>query len=123
MMGKDNTDNSKNYELDRFKNAAEYIKHITTLSTGSIVIIVTFITKLTSGITLRLAVVIAVLGFVSSVVFATVLYSLAILYFHPGDEEAPSWLDSTMGRLMLLTVVAFLVGVISMACFAIANIS
>jgi multisubunit Na+/H+ antiporter MnhF subunit len=121
MADKD-TDTAK-YKIERFKNTVEYIKYITTLSTGSIVVIVTFIGKLTNGMAFRLAVVIAIAGFLSTVIFATVLYSFGLLFFHPGDEDAPSWLDATMGILMFLTFVSFLVAVTSLAFFAIANIS
>jgi hypothetical protein len=104
-----------------FKAGVEYMKHIITLSAGSIVVIAGFISK-QKDLANKWCVAVSLIGFVAAVVLATGHYTIGLLYYHPGRRRSnPTWLDVTLGLMTLLLWVSFLVGIISLAVFGISN--
>ena len=70
-------------DIEQTKALIEYFKHLTTLSTGSIVLITTFLEKLFANPSWRLAVVISIAGFMLSffhlLLRTLLLWSMAFL--------------------------------------------
>jgi hypothetical protein len=100
----------------------DYLKHLSTLSTGSIVLLGAFLEKLFSQPKWRTLVVISIMGFLVSVVASVLVYSVMVLNFpRPGRKtEGRDW-DIITGAI-IVTWVGFLIGVISLAVFTIRNL-
>jgi hypothetical protein len=100
----------------------EYLKHLTTLSTGSIVLIAAFLEKLFSKPVWKLTVAVSLIGFMVSVVSSVISYTIFIEFHIEADEPSPRWSDVIVLAAMLLTWVGFLVGILSLAIFALKNL-
>jgi hypothetical protein len=109
--------------VERHKAFFGYLKHLATLSTGSIVIIATFLEKITNHPQWKPAVVVSLIGFIISVICSMVFYSLALYYF-PGVAELKE--GSRWGKVMtfsLLTAwIGMLIGLVFLSMFAIRNL-
>jgi hypothetical protein len=110
-------------QVERYKISIDYLKHITTLSTGSIILIATFLEKLFSKPLWKIAVIISLSGFMLSVFCATVSYSLGLAFSFPGEHgETPGSVELIGGLFIVATWVGFLAGVLSLSLFAIRNL-
>src|SRR5437762_1257369 len=109
--------------LERHKAILEYLKHLATVSTGSIVIIATFLTKTPGNTHYKGAVLISLIGFVAAVMLSIVYYSLALYYF-PGVAELKEggYWGTVMTVSLILAWVGLSVGLISLSVFAIGNL-
>ncbi len=109
-------------ELEYNKAYIEYLKHLTTLSTGSIVLMTAFLEKLFAKPLWKPAVVVSLVGFMISVLSSATTYTLIVEYeFDEDSEEQPMW-SLLLGVLSIfLTWLGFLVGIISLSIFAIRN--
>ncbi|MDT4954955.1 MAG: hypothetical protein QOJ02_3093 [Acidobacteriota bacterium] len=109
--------------VERHKAFFEYLKHLATLSTGSIVLIATFIEKASYRPQWKSAVVVSLVGFIISVICSIVYYSLALYYF-PGVVELKQ--ESRWGKVMGLSLVTawigMLIGLVSLSMFAVRNL-
>ncbi len=96
-------------------------KHLTTLSTGSILLLVTFLDKLVKSPHWHALVPISVLGFLVSVLTSVpVLFAYASLNFQ--DPEVKMVAEKWGGRAVIAAVGGFLVGVFALAIFAVRNL-
>lgn len=121
-MGQDITEN---IVIEHAKSQIDYVKHITTLSTGSILILATFLEKVFEAPHWKTLVVISFLGFILSVVCAVVAHTLLI-----GNKDMFVEPDISTGAkaysiviVLLVMWISFLVGIISLGVFAIKNVS
>jgi hypothetical protein len=109
--------------IERHKAFFEYLKHLATLSTGSIVLIATFLEKVSNHPQWKTAVVVSLFGFIVSVICSIVYYSLALYYF-PGVAELED--GSHWGKAMTFSLVTawigMLIGLVSLSIFAIKNL-
>jgi predicted neutral ceramidase superfamily lipid hydrolase len=121
MNERESASNATIYKSDRLKLAVDYLKHLTTLSTGSIVVIAGFIAKSDAGVSNRIAVNGSLIAFVITIIFATIVYTGAMLYFRPGDPDPPDWLVNAMGLFTVMAVLIFLVGIVALALVGILN--
>jgi hypothetical protein len=96
-------------------------KHLTTLSTGSILILAMFLDKLVRSPHWHILVPVSVLGFLVSVVASVpVLFTYAAFNFQ--DAHVRRVLEKWGGRAMFVAVGGFLVGVVALAVFAVVNL-
>ena len=99
----------------------DYLKHLTTLSTASIVLMATFWEKLSAKPILKSAVAVAICGFMISVLGSVMTHTIFVIYEIPG--RTVNDLAAFIGGLgLLFTWLGFLIGISSLAAFAIKNI-
>jgi hypothetical protein len=105
---------------------ADYLKHLSTLSTGSILLIATFLEKLTPHPNWRGAVTVSIIGFLATVVGSVIamtafgLDEANLLSDYPAVFAA--WIDALFLIGFILTWLGFCVGVCSLALFTIKNL-
>jgi hypothetical protein len=100
----------------------DYFKHITTLSTGAIVIIAAFVEKLAQYPRCRFLLPIAIGGFAVSIVAAVIAHTYEIdrVLNDTLVIENRFELLVSLGSLLAMWI-AFLVGIVSLAIFAACN--
>jgi hypothetical protein len=111
-------------KLESYRAERDFYKHLTTLSTASVVLIATFLVKVFPNPDWKELVNISMSGFAVSVVGCAVMYALAVL---DTDSELSlhkqmptrwvSWLPITAG------LGGFFIGIATLAAFAIHNLS
>jgi hypothetical protein len=110
--------------LEIAKQQIEYIKHVTTLSTGSIVLLAAFLEKLFSRPMWKGAVVVSFVGFLTSVVAAIVAHTLYVegSQFFLSETTPDSFAGRIFLRALLIMWVGFLVGIVALGTFAVRNL-
>jgi hypothetical protein len=111
-------------KLESYRAERDFYKHLTTLSTASVVLIATFLVRVFPNPEWKELVNVSLSGFAVSVVGCAVMYALAVL---DTDSELSlhkqmptrwvSWLPITAG------LGGFFVGIATLAAFAIHNLS
>ncbi len=111
-------------KLESYRAERDFYKHLTSLSTASVVLIATFLVKVFPNPEWKELVNISLSGFAVSVVGCAVMYALAVL---DTDSELSlhkqmptrwvSWLPITAG------LGGFFIGIATLAAFAIHNLS
>ena len=106
--------------LEQTKFMADYLKHVTTLSTGSLILLTIFLEKLFSRPRWRSLVTISIGGFTLSLV-ASVAAFTGLLHLLPSLEG-----DLTFGNQLwkaggVVTGFGFLIGVAGLVTFTISN--
>lgn len=111
--------NSDSNKIDRYKSLYEYLKHLTTLSTGSIVLLSTFLEKILKAKKWEFLIIAAIVALLFSVVCSTITYSLLIIDF-PGRKSTEKEWEKIVGGLSLIGAWSgFLIGISSLAIFTI----
>lgn len=98
----------------------DYLKHVATLSTGSILIIVTFLEKLSEQPTWTWLVAVTIIAFAICII-ATIVAQVGNFESLTIKVE-PDELNNLTFIAMLLTWACFSIGVISMVIFGVANL-
>lgn len=110
------------HRIERYKLMTDYLKHLTTLSTGSILLLAAFLEKIFHNPAWKFLVVLSLGGFMSSVVASIVAHTYAIIDF-PGEDTLSGRGKSIWGGFALIIVWAgFLVGVACLTIFAMRNL-
>ena len=111
-------------KLESYRAERDFYKHLTTLSTASVVLIATFLAKVFPNPEWKNLIDISLSGFAISVVGCAVMYALAVLDTDSElslHKQMPTqwvgWLPMTAG------LGGFFVGIASLAAFAIHNLS
>lgn len=111
-------------KLESYRAERDFYKHLTTLSTASVILIATFLDKVFPNPEWRDLVNISLSGFAVSVVGCAIMYSLAVLDTDSElslHKQMPTrwvgWLPITAG------LGGFFVGIAALAAFAIHNLS
>lgn len=108
-------------KADRYKIIFDYLKHLATLSTGSIVLITTFLDKTFTQPQWKFLVVSAISGFMTSVVGSIIHYTLMIFDF-PGNRKSGALEIRLMSYSLIFSWAGFLIGIVSLSLFAIKNL-
>lgn len=108
--------------LEFLKLHTEYIKHFTTLSTGSVVIMATFLEKLFTNPISQWLVVISFSGFIVSIVAAVITYTFVLDAYYQKKWEDDHVHSSVVTYSLIAMWLGFLVGIVSFAVFAILNL-
>lgn len=111
-----------NETLEFWKANIEYLKHLSTLSTGSIVLIATFLDKLFTQPIWKVSVIISLVGFLVSVISSVVAYTLIMHYEFPGSDYIEININRIGRTVLYFTWTGFLVGIASLAIFAVVNL-
>jgi hypothetical protein len=112
---------------ERIRPHTEYIKHLTTLSTGSIVVIAAFAEKISLQPTWKFLLAASLVSFVISILGSALWHTgLArdLIDEPPLREDTARGATATTHLLvaMLITTFGFVIGVVSLAAFAIRNL-
>jgi hypothetical protein len=106
------------------KQFVEYVKHLTALSTGSILILTAFLEKVFVQRKWKAFVLFSLLGFGTSVIAAVITYTQLLDLFSVVDEATKEKrLDSTLFFVSVLLIwIGFLVGIVALLVFCIRNL-
>ena len=108
--------------LASYQQEQEFMKHLTTLSTGSIVLIATFLEKLFANPEWKVLVGMALVSFILSIIGTLASHVLSIL----DVENAENQLSRSTGVAGVVAIVlsfgGFLIGIGSLAVFALKNL-
>ena len=111
-----------NSRLEFHKAFYDYLKHLSTLATGSIVLLAAMLEKLFAQPRWKLLVVTSVGGFLLTVVASVLAYSLMVLNFPRPGISSKKWEGNVVFWAMLLTWIGFFEGVFSLAVFIVRNL-
>lgn len=110
----------QNDVLEQTKFMADYLKHVTTLSTGSFILLTLFLEKLFNRPHWRVLVIISIGGFALSLV-ASVLAFIGLLHWLPSLEGDINFGSKLWTHGGVFTGLGFLIGVSALMLFAIGN--
>jgi hypothetical protein len=112
-------------KVERIKLWVDYFKHLTTLSTGSIVLIATLLEKAMPHARARAAIITSLIGFLACVLGAVL--SLTCMAVEMGawedDEDPEPWTETPLLVGIILSWSGFLTGLFALAVFAIRNLN
>ena len=109
-------------KIEHHKSLLEYFKHLTTLSTGSIVLLSAFLEKLFSQPDWKFLVGVSFVGFVSSVLASVIAWTFYLIDYPGINFKKPSWYRFWGGLSLITCWLGFLVGVIALTVFALRNL-
>jgi len=108
--------------LEFHKAFYDYLKHLSTISTGSIVLLAAFLEKIFAQPRWKVLVGVSVAGFLISVTASVITYSLMVLNFPRPGITSHKWEGTVIFFAVLLTWVGFISGVVSLAIFILRNL-
>lgn len=108
-------------DIEKQKALLDYAKQLTTLSTGSIVLVGAFAEKIFPEAMWKGLLAIALTAFVASVIGAIVAHTIWLIKFPPRSKET-GWEKPVGGFGLWAAWGGFLVGIISFAIFAAKNL-
>jgi len=108
--------------LEFHKAFYEYLKHLSTVSTGSILLLAVFLEKIFAQPKWKSLVAVSVAGFLITVIAAVIAYSLMVLNFPRPGIKSQKWEGNVVFLAVLLTWVGFISGVVSLAIFILRNL-
>jgi len=103
----------------------EYIKHLTALSTGSVVIIAAFLDKIIEKPEWKPLITVSIVGFLTCIATATLVYTITVFDVDE-DEDGNSSLNSidyVQLSAMIVTWLGFVIGILSLGIFTVRNLS
>src|SRR4030095_2592994 len=116
------TERSVSHEIERYKVMTDYMKQLTVLSTGSIVLMTTFMEKIFVQPHWKALTVVSMIGFMVSIVGSGVVHTVLIFDFPPRSSEEGRWGSTWGGAVLVATWLGFLAGILSLAIFSTANL-
>jgi hypothetical protein len=108
--------------LEFHKAFYDYLKHLSTISTGSILLLAAFLEKIFAQPRWKPLVGVSVAGFLITVIAAVITYSLMVLNFPRPGIKSQKWEGNVVFFAVLLTWVGFISGVVSLAIFILRNL-
>jgi hypothetical protein len=106
-------------QKEKHKAFAEYLRFLTTLSTGSIVLLTTFLGRVDTQPKLGFLIGVALASFMISVFSCVVAYTLTIMNF---GEYVGGWSIKLVVGAMTITWVSFLVAISALTIFGVLNL-
>ena len=106
-------------QTEKHKALSEYLRFLTTLSTGSIVLLTSFLEKLQAQPQMGFLIGLAFVGFSLCVVMCVIAYSSVVLKFgeHFSDSQA-----NIPASAIAITWLSFIVAIASLTIFAVFNL-
>ncbi len=103
---------------EHFKHSFKYLRHLTTLSAGAIVLQVGFLEKLFPAPQYKALVAVSVVAFTGSILSSVVTQWALLSYLADGSVKH----DTKAGCLVILMWMGFLVGLVTAVAFALINL-
>lgn len=117
-------DQDKVEQEDKEKAAAwsDYLKHLTTLSTGAIVLISVFVEKFAPHPHYRAAVIASLLGFLAAILGSLAVMTALMIATDIGAGNAPQWAAKMAIYGMYVAWAGFAIGISSLTLFTLENL-
>lgn len=109
------------YPIDAYKMAFDYLKHISTLCTGSILLIAGLLEKLFSNPEWKICVAISLVAFLLAVV-SSIVAQASVIEMIDKEETIGEWAWPTAGLGIFGMYLFFLIGLASFLLFALKNL-
>ena len=110
-------------EIEIYKLEFEYLKHLTTISTGSILLLVAFLDKIFTQPKCKSAIAVSLISFLLSIILCAI--SQATIIEKASEKDNLSWRNKiqnlTVG-LFLFALLSYVIGVISLVVFGLKNL-
>lgn len=120
-LGKERAD-PKGHEVEQYKILLDYVKQLTTLSTGSIVVIAAFVQKSFNQPKWRAVVAVSLASFMLSVLASVILHTV-LLGFSPARESPSTQWEELLAAISVgVCWFFFLTGIASLSIFVIKNL-
>ena len=105
-------------KIEKRKVTIEYVKFLMTLSTGSIVVLATFLENITQNPHWAYMAALSLIFFMLSVLCGVIMYTFLVIFFPQNFPKAKVFI----GLIMVLEWVFFVLAVASLVVFAVATI-
>jgi len=110
-------------EIEIYKLEFEYLKHLTTISTGSILLLVAFLDKIFTQAKCKSAIAVSLISFLLSIILCAI--SQATIIEKASEKDNLTWRNKiqnlTVG-LFLFALLSYVIGVISLVAFGLKNL-
>ncbi len=118
----DKADREIERNAEEAKLMHDYLKHLATLTTGSILLLVTFLQKVVVSPKLRWAIILSFIAFSLSIVSNIVAQSgnLEAMHFTSEQQQKSGWFIA-FSLAVFATWITFLLGLLSLVIFALGN--
>jgi hypothetical protein len=104
----------------------DYLKHLGTLSTGSILLITGFLEKLFKQPEWKVLVGVSLVGFMLTVVFSVIVHSITVaehgLFYDEDSKNIPTWVGWLSLVILGLLWLSFLTAIVSFTVFSLKNL-
>jgi hypothetical protein len=114
-------DTKLRYPIEAYKMAFDYVKHISTLCTGSILLIAGLLEKLFSNPEWKICVAISLIAFLLAIV-SSIVAQAGIIEMIDKEETIGKWAWPTAGFGIVGMYLFFLTGLTSFLLFALKNL-
>lgn len=109
------------YPVEVYTTAVDYCKHIASLSTGSILLIVAFLEKLFDKPEWKFCIVISLISFVVTI-FGTLAAQAGVIEHITSPEDVGKWAKYAVLWGLICGLSFFMIGLISLVVFAFKNL-
>jgi len=110
-------------KLESLKQEQSFLRHLTTLNTGSILLLVTFLDKLFKYPEWQSLIGVSLISFAISICGCLIIHLLSILMIAKTTNKKSSYAGCFFeGLLVLLSFGGFFIGLVSMVIFAMKNL-
>ena len=110
-------------DLASYEQEQDFLKHLVTLSTGCILIMVTFLEKLFQQPTWKFLVAVSLVGFALSIFGSLVVHFLSVMQVNkPEDNPIGKGLAVSGITCTVLSFGGFLLGLVALVVFGVKNI-
>lgn len=116
-----NNDRKTQFPIEAYTTLFDYLKHITTLCTGSILLMVAFLEKLFTTPEWKACVAVSLISFVLSVV-CSLIGQVAVIEMIDDRKTVASWAHPLFWRMIIGVWISFVVGLVSLLVFALKNL-
>jgi len=106
---------------NHYNKVFDYLKHFTTLSSGSVLLLATLLDKVIKSPRCSYLIYFSIIGFLISIIGAMATYTFGISKLANPNDKSQGWQETLGGLGILMTWVGFLIGIISIGIFTIMN--
>lgn len=108
--------------IERQKAILDYVKQLTALSTGSILVVAAFVEKVFPVAHWKWLTATSIVGFIASILGSIIAHTIFVIDFPPRLGEQPNWEGEVGGFSLVVAWTGFLLGIISLAVFTTKNL-
>lgn len=108
------------YPVEAYTTTFEYLKHLATLSTGSTLLLVTFLDKLFVNPEWKVCIAVSLISFVLTVIF-TIAAQAGVIESITEPEDIAKWAKPLIGVSLTGALLFFITGLVSLVAFSLVN--
>ncbi|MGD0037968.1 MAG: hypothetical protein ABSC53_11835 [Bacteroidota bacterium] len=111
------------FVIESFKSMSDYLKYLTGLSTGTVVLLTAFLEKIFTQPVWKFLVSVSLSSLMISVVTSVIAQTMLVFMLsHPDPELSSRKVVNVFIIALLLTWIAFMVGILSLTVFTLKNL-